>query len=122
MARSQRKADDEARYFWSQVRALNGRRPPSKSTDARALFGTQGAAGINFNQYDDIKVTRSGEGADSIPSLDDYNALQALLPPYLHMNLTHPQRMGYKAPTPIQKVRIALARARERGGGERRRR
>ena len=40
---------------------MGGRKPPRKNKSQEELFGTQGTAGINFKQYDDIKVSRSGK-------------------------------------------------------------
>eukprot|EP01079_Euglenida_sp_SAG-EU17-18_P005791 gene5791-1032_t len=70
-------------------------------------------AGINFSQYEDIDVHRSGgPAATSVPILQSYHALRgADLPAYLVDNLTLVDRMGYSVPTPIQKHCIPLSLA-----------
>jgi ATP-dependent RNA helicase DDX3X len=103
------KAADEDRFFQSEVRRLGGRRPQSKVKTEQELFGTQGTAGINFSQYADIKVSRTGANADAVPKLETFAALSSVLPPFLLANLTSASRMHYDVPTPIQQHAIPLA-------------
>jgi len=55
-----RKASFEDQMFWSASarygQSGQGRQPPTKAEED-ALFGKQGAAGIDFNKYDSIEVT-----------------------------------------------------------------
>ncbi|GMI48212.1 hypothetical protein TrCOL_g9158 [Triparma columacea] len=104
------KGADEARYFFDQVRQLAGRRPPRKIKSERELFGTQGTAGINFKEYTEIKVSRSGgpPNCNDIPKLASFTALKGVLPEYLFSNLTLPTRMNYDQPTPIQQHTVSL--------------
>jgi hypothetical protein len=88
----------------------------SSDAAAAALFGAQSSSGINFAQYEQIPVTRSGGGGSAgavteaaVPSLTDFGSLGPLLPPFAALNLTGHKRMKYTVPTPIQKHTIPLA-------------
>jgi ATP-dependent RNA helicase DDX3X len=99
-----KKADDEDRYFRQcQKEAAKSQNRPSLPTEEE-LFGKQGAQGINFGKYNDIKVeVRRADGAKS-PGFDNFDSLS--LDARLRSNVT---RMNYSAPTPIQKHSIPLA-------------
>ena len=73
----------------------------------KALFATQGTAGIQFDKYKDIRVETSGPGADATPAMESFASLSAL-PDFLTRNIT---LMRYTTPTPIQKHAVPLALA-----------
>ena len=52
---------------------LSGREADEKE---KSLFAQQGAQGIQFDKYADIKVSTSGPGADAAPPFDDFSALE----------------------------------------------
>ena len=105
-AKMEQKAGAEASYFWQCV-DRGGDAPPRPS--AAQLFGSQ-STGINFAQYDAIPVSRGRVAASAVPPLASYGDV-AGVPAWLKRTLTGADRMGYDAPTPIQKHTIPLALA-----------
>ena len=72
---------------------------------AAQIFGAARTAGINFDQYDAIKVVRSGLSPDThVPELESFGMLTN--PDWLCNNI---KRMGYEKPTPIQRHAIPVA-------------
>ena len=115
LAAMDEKADREDAHFLSErakVLRRGAERAPSAAEHAaaeRALFaGHSGAAGINFSEYTQISVTRSGRDAEKTPTMASFHAVSAALPPFLGRNVG---LLGYQAPTPIQQHAIPLALA-----------
>jgi ATP-dependent RNA helicase DDX3X len=107
------KGNAEADFFWAcAAQAMKSNGPKrSHPRNANELFGKQLTAGINFEQYDHIPVSRKCEGptvkaCGVIPCLADFGALADRLPRFLFENV---KRMGYVVPTPIQKHAVPLA-------------
>jgi ATP-dependent RNA helicase DDX3X len=101
LAAMKKKAEDEDRYF---KQCQSQRHVPQRLSTEKELFGTQGAQGINFGKYNDIKVeVRRANDADSV-QFDNFDSLS--LHPTLRRNVN---LMNYSAPTPIQKHSIPLA-------------
>lgn len=110
---SKAKADDD--FYTSELRRYGGGRGRGggrggrPAQDEKTLFGSQGPAGINFDQYNKIKVDRSGTGADQVPVLEAFSQLGgSRLPAFLSRNI---KLMRYERPTPIQAHAIPLALA-----------
>ena len=103
VAAMKKKADDEDRYF---KECQKGRHVPLRLATEKELFGgsTQGAQGINFGKYNDIKVEVKRANAASSIQFEDFDTLS--LHPTLRLNIS---LMNYTAPTPIQKHSIPLA-------------
>ena len=81
--------------------------PRSQKTSEAALFEKQSAAGINFDQYDAIKVELSGKGANTFQPLTSFSAdLEKALPKFLSRNIG---LMRYERPTPIQSYALPIA-------------
>ena len=116
----------DASFFWEcvqkhqlgvDIRGACGKDPEPR--DATTLFGHASpppAAGLNFEQYDAIPVTRSGAGASEadVPPLgSSYAAAREsgalVLPPFAMRNLLDAERMGIASPTPIQRHTVPLA-------------
>jgi ATP-dependent RNA helicase DDX3X len=72
------------------------------------LFGEQGAQGINFAKYDEIKVeVKRGSVDDDAIMVQGFNDFDELsLHPTIRRNI---ELMNYKRPTPIQRYAIPLA-------------
>lgn len=107
------KAEEDASYFWECVRSEERKKATGKSLnthiDKSMLFGRQGTSGINFDQYDAIPVSRSGPPSQDIPEVENFLDLQSVIPSFLHSNLTHPDKMNYTSPTPIQRHCVPLS-------------
>jgi ATP-dependent RNA helicase DDX3X len=92
--------------------SLGAQRAPSAAQQQaaeRVLFaGHTGAAGINFSEYTQISVTRSGLESDQVAAMASFQAVAAALPPFLVRNVA---LLGYQTPTPIQQHAIPLALA-----------
>lgn len=124
-----RKQQEDAKFFWDcvskrargiDISGVAGKqyRLPSK----RELFGKVDAyvesdSSNESEQHEEIeeaKVARSG-GAMDIPSMDDGFASDSLLgnelPEFVLDNLLGKDRMGYTAPSPIQRHCVPLALA-----------
>ena len=84
----------------------SGRVGKQQRKNERVLFEKQGAAGINFDKYDAIKVERSGVGCDDVPSMTHFEELGSALAPFLQRNI---QLMRYTRPTPIQAHAVPIA-------------
>ena len=69
------------------------------------LFEKQGAAGIKFDQYDEIEVKLSGNNAKTFKPLSSF-AKDISLPKFLKHNIT---LMKYERPTPIQSYALPIA-------------
>ena len=76
---------------------------PADLTDDK-LFETDYAAGINFNKYNDIPVSVTGDNAPKAIS----SFQTAGLRPILVENIT---KSSYKTPTPVQKVCLPVIMA-----------
>jgi len=116
LASMEKKAAEEDRYFRQcqhEARAAaNQKREPPSAAEANAreleLFGTQGAQGINFAKYDDIKVEVKKGTGETGTSFSDFALLA--LHPTIRRNLS---LMNYATPTPIQRHAIPSALAGE---------
>ena len=122
----EKKAAEEDRYFRQcQREAAQKRADPDNSTfDSHKreidLFGTQGAQGIHFDKYNDIKVeVKKGSASTSTTSnssstnelpLTKFAFDQLSLHASIRRNLT---LMKYSTPTPIQRHAIPAALAGE---------
>jgi ATP-dependent RNA helicase DDX3X len=120
MATVAKKAQAQANRFWTarqQAASNNSAAKVRVQAVASAsdpavqlrIFGppkTVGEGGIDFDQYDAIKVERSGPGAESVVPLASFAAIGDALPPFALENVG---RMGYQRPTPIQKHAIPIA-------------
>lgn len=121
----QKKADAEDNYFRQcELEAAAKKKKPTDSKnlmietakEAEVLFSKQGAQGINFNNYDAIKVEVKRGGADTTPTTEreqqpgfsEYDELSSFLHPSIQRNI---KLMNYTKPTPIQKYAIPLALA-----------
>jgi ATP-dependent RNA helicase DDX3X len=118
IAKVEEKQGKEAAFFWDCVRRGGGRtfsrQRDHSAVAAAALFGSQTASGINFEQYEAIPVTRASAGGcqvteAEVPPLVDFASLGPKLPSFVSRNLTGRDRMKYSVPTPIQKHTIPLA-------------
>jgi len=86
-------ADNE--FFWHTVLNIftnynHSTGPPCPRGGPRLheLFKRQGATGINFKDYDEIEVTRSGPNSEACPPLESFHDLAGMLPDFLNENLT----------------------------------
>jgi len=70
-----------------------------------SLFEKQGAAGIKFDQYDEIEVKLSGKKAKLFKPFTSFTN-DISLPKYLKRNIT---LMNYERPTPIQSYALPIA-------------
>ena len=124
VAQLEDKLEAEASFFWEcvqqrrrgiDIRGCSGTERRERS--ASQLFGSQGERGINFDDYDRIPVTRSGDGASEaeVPPLgDDFFPSAATpgmtpLPHFALANLLGEDRMRLGSPTPIQRHCVPLA-------------
>jgi len=110
----------EASFFWQcvatatsggDVSGASGLAPAAR--DAEALFPPEAVASpdaIDFSRYDAIPVSRHGAG-EAVPPLADFADLRTELPSFAAANLLSDDRLGYRAPTPIQKHTVPLALA-----------
>ena len=113
-AMDERAEREDAHFLAERTKAL--RRGAERALSAaeqvaaeRDLFaGHSGAAGINFREYTQILVTRSGHDAENPPAITSFHSVAATLPAFLGRNLG---LLGYQAPTPIQQHAIPLALA-----------
>ncbi len=120
----EKKLEGDASFFWQCVSrhegggviaGTSGIVPPER--DERFLFGGKGGvppadAAIDFSRYDAIPVSRSGAGDErEHPPLADFADLADALPAWATRNLLQPDRMHYRAPTPVQKHTVPLALA-----------
>ena len=87
-----------------------------RERDAEALFGGASphpTAGIAFDKYEEIPVSRAGLGAseEEVPPLGGDFSIEGrtALPPFALRNLLDGDRMGIRNPTPIQKHCVPLA-------------
>lgn len=80
--------------------------PPEPTTDEAVMFGTAISAGINFNMFDNIEVSMTGEGAKNLKPLATF--AESGLRDFLLNNI---KRSGYLKPTPIQKFAIPTVMA-----------
>lgn len=111
LASMKRKADEEDRYFRqcrleASVKKNKANNNMSTATEEE-LFGKQGAQGINFGKYSEIKVEvrRAGEKSKS-SGFENFDDLSLDVNNKLLANI---RRMHYSSPTPIQKHSIPLA-------------
>ena len=102
------KMDSDEAYFWNCVQNSRGK-SDQHTPSAQVLYAKQGASGIDFKQYDNIPVERSGPNSAHVPALGNFSLLAGVLPNFLHANLTRTDRMGYSVPTPIQKHCVPLS-------------
>ena len=116
------KLEGEASFFWQcvataasggEIGGASGLVPTAR--DAALLFGSAAGDGapanpdaIDFSRYDAIPVSRHGAG-DGVAPLVDFADLKDELPPFAAANLLGADRLGYRAPTPIQKHTVPLA-------------
>ena len=116
------KLEGEASFFWQcvataasggEIGGASGLVPTAR--DAALLFGSAAGDGapanpdaIDFSRYDAIPVSRHGAG-DGVAPLADFADLKDELPPFAAANLLGADRLGYRAPTPIQKHTVPLA-------------
>ena len=113
-AMDERAAREDSHFLSERAKALahgRPRTPPAAQLVAaeRELFaGHTGTAGINFGEYTQISVTRSGADADKVATMVSFDSVSGTLPPFLVRNLG---LLGYQAPTPIQQHAIPLALA-----------
>jgi ATP-dependent RNA helicase DDX3X len=114
-AMDERSEREDAHFLAERRKALitgGAERAPTAAQQAEAqreLFaGHIGAAGINFREYTQILVTRSGHDAENPPAIAGFHTVKASLPGFLGRNLG---LLGYEAPTPIQQHAIPLALA-----------
>jgi probable ATP-dependent RNA helicase DDX4 len=77
--------------------------PPEPSNDEATMFGAGISAGINFDKFDAIDVSITGNGAEDIKPIQTFN--EANLRDILTENVV---RSGYTKPTPIQKFAIPI--------------
>jgi len=91
----------EAEFFWQCAKRKTAR----LKSDPQDLFSSQTASGINFDQYDAIEVSRSGNNCDQVKEVNGFSDIIELLPVKIAANI---KRMGYEKPTPIQKHSIPL--------------
>lgn len=102
------KIEKEVDYFFAcQQQACAGHTPSPEN--AGSLFQTAGAAGINFDKYDELEVERSGRGAKDVPALESFADIANSggdIPPFVLENIT---RCNYTKPTPIQKHSIPFS-------------
>jgi ATP-dependent RNA helicase DDX3X len=113
-----KKGDGEDQYFISCRKEATQQKNNNKNTkdsiakEVELLFSKQGAQGINFNKYDDIKVEvkRGDNATDAIDAkgccFNEYDELSTYLHPTILNNI---KLMNYIKPTPIQKYAIPLA-------------
>ena len=109
----EKKAKEEDDYFRQcqdeaarQRRKYGGTDIDSDGKRQRELFSKQGAQGINFKKYDEIKVeVKLPNGSNiSFPVMQSFDDLA--LPTQLKKNVS---LMNYKQPTPIQRNAIPLS-------------
>ena len=109
------KAAAEDRYF-RECQAAAARSGEAKAVAAglggaeadrleAQLFAKQGAQGIEFDKYGDIKVEVKGRDAKIAPPIDGFDKLVGL-PGFLSRNIS---LMRYVKPTPIQRHAVPLA-------------
>ena len=118
------KLQADASFFWQCVSkhqtggiiaGTSGLVPPVR--DAARLFGssaTSSSGSIDFERYNAIPVARAGAGSDEadVPPMESFEELSGgMLPSWACTNLLDALRMGYKAPTPIQRHAVPLALA-----------
>jgi ATP-dependent RNA helicase DDX3X len=112
-----KKGDGEDQYFISCRKEATQQKNNNKNNkgeikkEAELLFSKQGAQGINFNKYDDIKVeVKRGDDATDPDAkgccFNEYDELSTYLHPTILNNI---KLMNYIKPTPIQKYAIPLA-------------
>jgi ATP-dependent RNA helicase DDX3X len=114
LAAMKKKADEEDRYFRQCQREAaqesNKRVKTSPDTDDKAreleLFGTQGAQGIDFAKYDDIKVEVKNGSGEKVAGTGFTDFDQLSLDPIIRRNV---ELMRYATPTPIQRHSIPIA-------------
>ena len=113
----------DASFFWEcakkhqegkDIRGASGH--AVRERDAEALFGGASphpTAGIAFDKYEEIPVSRAGLGAseEEVPPLGGDFSIEGrtALPPFALRNLLDGDRMGIRNPTPIQKHCVPLA-------------
>eukprot|EP00547_Thalassionema_nitzschioides_P001591 CAMPEP_0194209016 /NCGR_PEP_ID=MMETSP0156-20130528/7291_1 /TAXON_ID=33649 /ORGANISM="Thalassionema nitzschioides, Strain L26-B" /LENGTH=780 /DNA_ID=CAMNT_0038936101 /DNA_START=238 /DNA_END=2581 /DNA_ORIENTATION=+ len=119
LASMKKKADEEDRYFRqcrleasmkkNKMTTNNNAVSTATATAEEALFGKQGAQGINFGKYSEIKVEvrRAGEEKTKISGFENFDDLLSL--DVNNKLLANIRRMNYSLPTPIQKHSIPLA-------------
>jgi ATP-dependent RNA helicase DDX3X len=107
-----KKADEEDKYFRQCQREAsqesNKRVKTSPATDkARELelFGTQGAQGIDFAKYDDIKVEVKNGAGEKVAGTGFTDFDQLGLDPIIRRNV---ELMRYATPTPIQRHSVPI--------------
>lgn len=105
------RARAETLFFWTRRKSaatiLGGRRQKEDYSEqmCNKIFGKTLSVGINFDQYDEIKVETQGipRGSHS-PLMESFDIIKN--PPWLSKNV---QRMHYVKTTPIQRYAIPLA-------------
>lgn len=103
---SLRKANEDTRFFWEQVRKNEGiQYAPSQQEEQLFAKHKDGQPGISD---DAIPVEKSGPHSDEIDAIERFNELEDKIPLFIMTNI---QRMKYDRPTPIQKHSIPLGLA-----------
>ena len=100
-----RKLSNETQYFFNCV--ANNYRNQSRMPvvpESKLFKASTGTEGIDFTQYDAIKVTRSGREADAYTAIESFEI--ADMPAWLSRNIG---LCNYKRPTPVQKHSIPIA-------------
>ena len=110
-ARSEKLAKEARYYFQGVERALalaagggtHGEQWPS----VREVFGVvSGTAGLNFKQYHDLPVQRSGSGHEAYPVFERFRDVPGI-GGFLQENLI--ERCRYDRPTPVQANSVPVA-------------
>lgn len=70
------------------------------------MFATAISAGINFDKFDNIEVSVTGNGASALPPIESFK--ESGLREFLLQNV---EKSGYNKPTPIQKYAIPIINA-----------
>lgn len=77
--------------------------PPEPSNDENEIFSTAISAGINFEKFDNIEVSVTGNGVKDHKPIESFK--DSMLREFLINNV---QKSGYVKPTPIQKHAIPI--------------
>ena len=106
LAKEKEKAEAELSHYLKEQKRLHRSRGQVDRRAFQQVFGEHAPAGINFSQYSDVAVERSGEGSDTTLVLRAFSDLGDRLPPFLSSNVS---AMRYETPTPIQANAIPLS-------------
>lgn len=80
--------------------------PPEPSNDEAEIFSSAISAGINFDKFDNIEVSVTGNGAKELCPIENFK--DSKLRDFLLENVT---KSGYHKPTPIQKFAFPIINA-----------